>query len=74
MKLGNHTAINGGKSDCSAMTPKTLSKNTKTMAIQMPTARFTPIPPLLFIDETATAIMVNMKQKRANSIFYTIPI
>ena len=61
MTLGNHTAIIGGKLDCSAMTPKILSKKTKTMAIQTPTAKFTPIPPRLFMDETATAIMVKMK-------------
>ena len=59
--FGNHTATNGGKSDWAAITPKILSKNTKTMAIQIPKARFTPIPPRRFIDETATAIMVNIK-------------
>lgn len=58
--FGNQTAINGEKSDCAAMVPKTLSKNTNIIAIVMPKARFTPIPPLLLIEDTATAIIVKM--------------
>ncbi len=60
MTFGNQTAISGGKSDCSAITPKILSKNTKTMAIHIPTAKLTPIPPRRFIEDTATAIMVKI--------------
>ena len=60
MILGNQTAIIGLKSDCSAITPNILSKNTKTIEIQIPIARLTPIPPRRFIEETATAIIVNM--------------
>jgi len=59
--LGNHTAIKGEKVDCSAMVPKTLSKKIKMKARHIPTARFTPIPPLLLNEETATAIIVRIK-------------
>ena len=58
--LENQTANNGEKSDCAAMVPKILSKNTNIMAIQIPKARFTPIPPLRFLEDTATAIIVKI--------------
>ena len=54
------TTIMGEKFDCWAMTPNTLSKNTKIIAIKIPKARFTPMPPRRFIDETATAIIVKI--------------
>ena len=69
IKLGNQTAINGGKSDCSAITPKILSKKTKTMAIQIPTARLIPIPPRLLIDDTATAMIVKIKNRNGQTPF-----
>ena len=59
--FGNHTAINGEKVDCSAIVPKTLSKKIKIKARVIPTARFTPIPPRRFLEETATAIIVRIK-------------
>ncbi len=58
--FGNQTAINGEKVDFSAIVPKTLSKKTKTKAREIPTARFTPIPPLRLNEATATAIMVRI--------------
>jgi hypothetical protein len=39
----------------------TLSKKMKTNAITIPMAKLIPIPPLLVIEETATAIMVKIK-------------
>src|SRR5690606_14116341 len=59
--LGNQTATKGEKSDCSAITPKILSKNTKTMAIQIQTAKLTPMPPRRFMEDTATAMIVRIK-------------
>ncbi len=58
--LGNQTANMGGILDFSANTPKILSKNTKAKANAIPIARFVPIPPLRFIEETATAIIVRI--------------
>lgn len=58
--FGNHVAINGENEVCSAIVPKTLSKNIKTIPILIPIARFTPIPPLRFTEDTATAIMVKI--------------
>lgn len=58
--LGTQTAIIGGAADFSAKTPKILSKKTKANAKTIPMARFIPIPPLRFIEETATAIIVKM--------------
>ena len=58
--FGNHTATNGGKSDWAAITPNILSKNTNTMAMQMPKAKLTPMPPRRFMEDTATAIIVNI--------------
>ena len=58
--LGNQTAIIGEKFDCSAITPKTLSKKTYIIAITIPKAKFTPIPPRRLIDETETAIIVSI--------------
>ena len=54
--FGNQTANNGGKLDFSANVPKILSKNTNEKATAIPMAKLNPIPPLRFIDETATAI------------------
>jgi len=59
-KFGNQTAIKGGKVDFSAKVPKILSKNTNEKAIAIPIAKFNPIPPLRFIEETATAIIVRI--------------
>ena len=58
--LGNHTANTGETLDFSAKTPQILSKKTKAKASAIPMARLSPIPPLRFIDETATAIMVSI--------------
>jgi hypothetical protein len=60
VKLGNHTAKSGGMLDFSAIVPNTLSKKMNVKASAIPIARLTPIPPLRFIDDTATAIMVNI--------------
>ena len=58
--FGNQTANKGGKLDFSANVPKILSKNTNEKATAIPMAKLNPIPPLLFIDETATAIIVSI--------------
>jgi hypothetical protein len=58
--LGNQTAIKGEMLDFSAKVPNTLSIKIKTKAMTIPMAKLIPIPPLRFMDETATAIMVNM--------------
>jgi hypothetical protein len=62
--LGVQTAIAGEKSDCSDKVPNTLSKNTNVNAMAIPMAKFTPIPPLRFIDETETAIMVSFPSSK----------
>ena len=67
--FGIQTAINGEKEDFSAMVPKTLSKNIKVKAITIPIARFTPIPPRLFIAETATAIIVKINAETGRLYF-----
>lgn len=59
--LGNQTAKNGGILDFSANTPNILSKKTKAKANAIPMARFIPIPPRRFIDDTETAIIVRIK-------------
>ena len=59
--LGIQTAKSGGIVDFSARTPKILSKKIKVNANPIPMAKFIPIPPLLFIEETATAIIVRIK-------------
>ena len=59
--FGNQTATKGGILDFSAKVPKTLSKKTYVNAITMPMAKLTPIPPLLFMADTATAIKVRIK-------------
>lgn len=59
-KLGNQVAKKGENVLCSAMVPKILSKNTKIIPIPIPMAKLIPIPPLLFTEETATAIMVKI--------------
>src|SRR5690606_21223263 len=67
------TATKGEKSDWEARTPNILSKNTKTMAIQIPKAKFTPIPPRRFMEETATAIMVkiNTETGKLHFLYFT---
>ncbi len=55
------TAIKGDNPDVSAKVPKTRSKNTKTNPMTIPNAKFTPIPPLRFTDETATPMIVKIK-------------
>ena len=59
--LGIQTANNGGAVDFSASTPKTLSKNTNAKAKTIPMAKFVPIPPRRFMEETDTAIIVKIK-------------
>ena len=58
--LGNQTANIGGILDFSANTPKILSKKTNAKASAIPIAKLVPIPPLRFIEETATAIIVSI--------------
>ena len=58
--FGVQTANNGGAVEASASTPKTLSKNTKPKARIIPIARFIPIPPRRFMEETETAIIVKI--------------
>ena len=60
IKFGNHTAIKGVMVDFSAKAPNILSKNTKANAIPIPIAKLIPIPPLRFIEEKASAIMVSI--------------
>ena len=55
--FGNQTANNGGKLDFSATVPNILSKKTNEKATAIPMAKLSPIPPLRFIDETATAMI-----------------
>ena len=59
--FGNQTANNGGILDFSAIVPKILSKKIYVNASTIPIARFTPIPPRRFIEETETAIIVKIK-------------
>ena len=61
MIFGVHTAKRGGTVAFSASTPKTLSKKINANANIIPIAKLVPIPPRLFIEETATAIMVKIK-------------
>ena len=67
--LGNHTANMGGILDFSANTPKILSKNTKANASAIPMAKFVPIPPLRFIEDTATAIIVRINAETGTLYF-----
>lgn len=52
--------MSGEKLVFSAKTPKILSKKTKEKATAIPIAKFIPIPPLRFIAETETAIIVKI--------------
>ena len=67
--LGNHTANSGEKEDFSAMVPNILSKKTKANAMAIPMARLVPIPPLRFIAETETAIIVRIKAETGTLYF-----
>lgn len=67
--LGNHTANSGEKVDFSANTPNILSKNTKEKATAIPMAKLAPIPPLRFIAETETAMIVNIKAETGTLYF-----
>ena len=58
--FGIQTAIIGGALDFSAKTPKILSRKTKAKASNIPMAKLAPIPPLRFIEDTATAIIVSI--------------
>ena len=62
--LGSQTAKKGEKSDCWAITLNTLSKNTNIIATTIPKARFAPVPPLLFTDDTEKAIIVKTKTEK----------
>ena len=59
--FGNQVATIGEKLLCSAIVPNILSKKINIIPIAIPRAKFTPMPPLRFIDDTATAIMVRIK-------------
>ena len=67
--LGIQTAIIGGIVDDSAITPKIFSKNTKENDKRIPIAKFIPIPPRRFIEETATAIIVNINAETGTLYF-----
>ena len=67
--FGSHTATRGENADFSAITPKTLSRKTNENATAIPIARLTPIPPLRFIDETDTAIIVNINAETGTLYF-----
>jgi len=67
--LGSHTANNGEKEDFSAMVPKILSKKTNANAMAIPIAKLVPIPPLRFIAETETAIIVRIKAETGTLYF-----
>ena len=58
--LGNQTAKSGEKDDFSANTPNILSIKTNENATAIPIAKLAPIPPLLFMAETETAIIVSI--------------
>ena len=55
--------------DFSARAPNILSKNTNANAIAIPIAKLIPIPPLRFIEETASAIMVNINAETGKLYF-----
>src|SRR6187431_2693453 len=67
--LGNQTAKSGENVDFSANTPNILSKNTNENATAIPIARLTPIPPLRFIEDTETAIIVNINAETGTLYF-----
>lgn len=67
--LGNQTAINGFMVDFSAKAPNILSKNTKANAIAIPIAKLIPIPPLRFIEDTESAIMVSINAETGRLYF-----
>ncbi len=71
--LGIQTAMMGGMVDFSASTPNILSKKTNENAKMIPMARLVPIPPLRFMDETATAIIVSIKAETGILYFYITP-
>ena len=67
--LGVHTAIIGERLDFSANTPNILSINTNEKANPIPSAKLSPIPPLLFMAETATAIIVSINAETGRLYF-----
>ena len=56
-------------SDCCAKTPKILSKKTYISATEIPNAKFTPVPPLLFSDETEKPIKVKINIEKGTLHF-----
>ena len=60
-KLGSQAPMLGFISDLDTKTEKSLSKKIKIKARIIPKARFKPIPPLFFVEATATAKIVNIK-------------
>ena len=67
--FGNQTANKGEIADFSARVPKILSKKTKANARAIPMARLSPIPPLRFIEDTATAIIVSINAETGKLYF-----
>ena len=64
IKTGNHAPKNGEKLDLLTMTEKILSKKMNRNPKAIPKAKFTPIPPLLLKEETATPIKVRTKAEK----------
>ena len=57
---GSQAARKGENVDLLTITPKILSKKINKKPKVIPNARFTPIPPRLLKDDTATAISVSI--------------
>ena len=60
MNKGSQAARKGENVDLLTITPKILSKKINKKPKVIPNARFTPIPPRLLNEDTATAIRVSI--------------
>ncbi len=58
--LRSHTTTQGSKSACTAKVPKTLSIKIEPKVKAIPSVKLIPIPPRLFIEDTATPIIVSI--------------
>ena len=67
---GNHAAMIGENVDLATKTPRTLSKKTNKNPKVTPNAKLNPVPPLRFLEATATAI--NVKTKTDNGMLHRL--
>ena len=72
-KFGAQAPNTALKSDFTTNTEKNLSKNIKIKAIEIPNARFNPIPPLLLKEETETPKRVKIITEKGilNLLFFS---